>query len=409
MVSNKIKNYSNPGNLLHIVLISLAVFTFTPKVYSSEPREFLTGEEIIKNHQILKEQVDQCYSQISGNTQTHYQEYFPQPYPDFDFQKGVNFCAGGIQWLMKKKASEEYTITDFFVFKGKTGKFLIFSNTSTYQWTGKSLDDYQILSWPYEKKRKVLELYDASFIDSKHKQLKQWRSDHRKKFDNYYIPQLFPLSCQKKRNGQQILDTDISTDLNNTKTKYFLALDQVDFPSYDNLFSSDSDPAFFLGEIPEWQNHTHSEPLFCWWIYKNLASLKAPIHEGYEVVCPIISLYTERQTCLIPCEQIVQKCATNTYIPLISFTAAFERNKEIMYEGIKLIKLDQNEQVSCTQSVLNLDLMLHGSLLQRMISLPYPSSIEWDVIDIMRPRENIQGDEQHFKGIKRLPIQFKLN
>lgn len=400
MFSNNLKIWSSYRKLLPFIVIIFAIFTPFTEVYSTEARRFLTGEEILENHRTLKAAVDDCYSQIIGETPEHYQDYFYKSYEEFDFKKCVNFCIGGIQWLMKKKDSEEYNISDFSIFTGKTGKTLIFSNTSTYQWTGKILDHYQILSWPYEKIQGCLEPYISSFISSKHKQFKTWKTSG-KKFDKIYFPQLFPLSCKKER--QQITDADILTDLNNTEAKYFSALDQVVFQSYDSLFSSEKVPTIFLAKIPEWQNHCHSEPLLCWWVQQNLLSLKAPLTEEYEVVCPIISLYTERQTCLIPCEQVVQKCATNFYVPLISFTEPYKRNKEIILAGITS-KITLNNGVGFPPSIMEPAIRLSGSHLDGMIRISKPDFVNWEIVNVFQSSE----DTQQMREITRFPIQFQL-
>ncbi|MBN9412386.1 MAG: hypothetical protein J0H12_00470 [Candidatus Paracaedimonas acanthamoebae] len=414
MFLNKLKIWSQYKNFLQLILIISAVFTPHAEVYSTE----LTGDEILRNHQILQRLVNDCYTNFSGN---HYKTYFnPGHDRNFNFRGNINFCAGGIQWMMRKTDSDEYIITPFTPFRGKTGKRLIFSNTSTYQWSGRELDTYQILSWPYErigdeledgKIEYSLEPYHATFLEEMEEEFGKWLKKEAA-FDRKYFPRFFPHSCKKKDERKSIVNRDVSTDFDETKTKYFRALDQVDFESYKHLFVSDTTPEDLIDRGPNMliqdADHNHSEPLFCWWVQQNIESLKEAIissKPGYDVVYPIISLYTERQTCLIPCEQVVQKCATNSYVPLISFSKPYERNKEIILAGLtSKINLGNNE-MGFPPSTMVPAIKLSVPHLEGIIGISKPDFVNWEIVSVFQPSENTQ----HLRGITRFPIQFQLD
>lgn len=403
MFLNKLKIRSHYRNLLSLVLSVFVVFTASTEVYSTE----LTGDEILRNHQILQRHVDACYANFSEN---HYKTYFnPGHDRNFNFRGNINFCASGIQWLMKKTGSDEYIITPFTPFRGKTGKVLIFSNTSTYQWSGRELDHYQILSWPYGGKGNGTP-HTQQWLDEKRTQFNQWRQHTAGiRFDKTIFPTLFPTASQKKNNKDTITEQEIQTDWTTTTEKYFRSLDKQSIEEYDALFSSQEAPINYLSTIPLWQEEPHSEPLFCWWVHKNLSSLQETIPplEEYDPVCPIISLYTYRQTCLTQCEQVIQRCASALYAPLISFIRPYDRNKEIIIEVEgRTLRINSDflgEDKRLSPSLMSPAIRLSHSNIMGMKKISKPDFVNWEIVEAFQPEPT-----NHLHGIKRVPIQFQL-
>ncbi len=109
----------------------------------------LSSNDIKINHQQLKKSVEECYENI-GKCFSPGGKW--EQRGNFNFKKGVNLCAGGIQWIVQTETN--MYMSEFQELIDSEGKKLISSNTSSFQWKTDILDekDFHMLSWPTKRK-----------------------------------------------------------------------------------------------------------------------------------------------------------------------------------------------------------------------------------------------------------------
>lgn len=394
--------------------IFLSIFFLSRNLEASIQQFEITGENILANHRLLKTSVDDCYSKIENNRKSYFDpgEKWERE-GGFDLKKGINLCAAGVAWV--QKCNDEIHITDLQPIISKTGKKLIFSNTSTGQWHNNIInEEYQILAWPYTKR---LEVYDFNFFDEQKNIILNCFKNKRELKLTVYLSEIFPNSVKNYKSYKNIkdLEKDIQIELSSTKKKYSQSLDKS-IDEYGSLFQKGDDPVSFirkneyLKKITEEVDFMHSEPLICWWLFRNLR--QPVIKEGFQNLFPVISMYTERQTCSVPCEEIIQRAAkSKKYIPLISFNSEYEKNKYVLLQS-NLLRMPEGSDFHVPYSTIRPDLHMSLKNLENNLKISEPYSINWTVIKAIYPSTTqLELDElkkSPWEEIVRFPIQFKL-
>ncbi len=395
--------------------IFLSIFFLSRNLEASTHHEEsfeITGENILANHKVLKTSVDDCYNKIENNLKSYFDpgEKWEKE-GGFDLKKGINLCAAGVEWVQKH--NDKYYITELQPIISKTGKKLIFSNTSTGQWHNNIInDEYQILAWPYTKR---LEVYDFNFFDEQKNIILNCFKNKKELRPTVYLSEILPNSLKNYKSYKDIniLEKDIQNELSYTKRKYSLSLDKS-IEEYNSLFKESNDPVAFikknehLRKIVEDVDFMHSEPLVCWWVLKNL---RPPvIKEGSKPLFPVISMYTERQTCSVPCEEIIQRAAkSKKYIPLISFNSEYEKNKYVLLQS-NLLRMPEGSDFHVPYSTINPDLHMSLKNLENNLKISEPYTIDWTAIKAIHPSTTQLDElkERPWEKIVRFPIQFKL-
>ena len=403
-----------------VILLSL-FFLHGNLIASIQREEFveMTGERILKNHQSLKAVVNDCYSKIEKNMRNYFSPGKNwETRGDFDLKKGINLCAAGIEWIQSR--DDKFYITEFQpLISSKTGKSLIFSNTTPDQWYNNIINDqYQILAWPYTKRQ---EIYDVNFLNEQAKIMLDCFKQKRELRKTVYLSEILPNSVKNYEKYKEVdsLEKDIQEELNKTKNKYYYALDTSP-KEYETLFKASKDPVSFIKKNKALEKYTttkdidffHSEPLLCWWLAQNLHQQVPTKKEGFTSVFPLISLYTERQTCSIPCEEIIQRLAhykSFKFIPLISFNSEYKKNKYILVQS-QLVSMPEESDFHVPYSIIEPNLRMSFGNLKNNLNIQEPYTLDWNAIKAIHPGTPQLDNEKErpWEKIVRFPIQFKL-